>query len=67
MTVKDMIPEYKHGLDQLRQRRQELLAERRTESSFERRHCLTVRVYQLNQLIESTSAALHDMMEYDHG
>lgn len=67
MTVKDIIPEYRHDLEQLRQRRQELLAERRTESSFERRHRLTVRVYRLNRLIESTSAALHDMMEYDHG
>ena len=64
-TVREMIPEYKRNLDRLRQRRLDLLAERKLEPSFERRHSLTVRVYKLNRIIESTSAALHDMLEYD--
>ena len=63
--VREMIPEYKANLDQLHQRRLDLLAERKLEPSFERRHSLTVRVCKLNRIIESTSAALHDMLEYD--
>ena len=67
VTVKDMIPEYKHNLDQLRQRRLELLREREFEPSFEKRYKLTVRVCRLKSIIDSTEAALHDMMEYAHG
>ena len=67
MTVKDMIPEYKHNLDQLRQRRLELLEARSQEPSFEQRYKLTERIVRLNKIISSSSAALHDMMEYDHG
>lgn len=67
MTVKDMIPEYKRNLDRLRQRRLELLEARSQEPSFEQRYKLTVRVCRLKSIIDSTEAALHDMMEYDHG
>ena len=67
MTVKDMIPEYKRNLDRLRQRRLDLLRERELEPSFEKRYKLTVRICRLNKIIASSSAALHDMMEYDHG
>lgn len=67
MTVKDMIPEYKRNLDRLRQRRLDLLQERVLEPSFEKRYKLTERIVRLNKLIASSSAALHDMMEYDHG
>ena len=67
MTVKDMIPEYKRNIDRLRQRRLDLLQERVLEPSFERRYKLTERIVRLNKLIASSSAALHDMMEYDHG
>lgn len=35
--------------------------------SFERRYKLTERIVRLNKIIASSSAALHDMMEYDHG
>jgi hypothetical protein len=67
VTVKDMIPEYKRNLDRLRQRRLDLLREREFEPSFERRYKLTERIVRLNKIIASSSAALHDMMEYDHG
>lgn len=67
MTVKDMIPEYKRNIDRLRQRRLDLLQERVLEPSFERRYKLTERIVRLNKIIASSSAALHDMMEYDHG
>ena len=67
MTVKDMIPEYKCNLDRLRQRRLDLLQERVLEPSFEKRYKLTERIVRLNKIIASSSAALHDMMEYDHG
>lgn len=67
MTVKDMIPEYKRNLDRLRQRRLDLLQERVLEPSFEKRYKLTERIVRLNKIIASSSAALHDMMEYDHG
>ena len=67
VTVKDMIPEYKRNLDRLRQRRLDLLRERELEPSFERRYKLTERIVRLNKIIASSSAALHDMMEYDHG
>lgn len=63
-TVREMIPEYEQNLDRLRQRRLDLLAERKLEPSFERRHSLTVRVYKLNRIIESTSAALRDMLDF---
>ena len=67
MTVKDMRPEYKRNLDRLRQRRLDLLRERVLEPSFEKRYKLTERIVRLNKIIASSSAALHDMMEYDHG
>ena len=67
MTVKDMIPEYKRNLDRLRQRRLDLLRERVLAPSFEKRYKLTERIVRLNKIIASSSAALHDMMEYDHG
>lgn len=67
MTVKDMIPEYKRNIDRLRQRRLDLLQERVLEPSFEKRYKLTERIVRLNKIIASSSAALHDMMEYDHG
>ena len=67
MTVKDMIPEYKRNIDRLRQRRLDLLRERVLEPSFEKRYKLTERIVRLNKIIASSSAALHDMMEYDHG
>ncbi|RHV77232.1 hypothetical protein DXB06_01365 [Butyricicoccus sp. OF13-6] len=66
-TVREMIPEYKRNLDRLRQRRLDLLREREFEPSFERRYKLTERIVRLNKIIASSSAALHDMMEYDHG
>lgn len=66
-TVREMIPEYKRNLDRLRQRRLDLLRERVLEPSFERRFKLTERIVRLNKIIASSSAALHDMMEYDHG
>ncbi|MEF2732755.1 MAG: hypothetical protein U0N41_07035 [Agathobaculum butyriciproducens] len=66
-TVREMIPEYKRNLDRLRQRRLDLLRERVLEPSFEKRYKLTVRVCRLKSIIDSTEAALHDMMEYDHG
>ena len=66
-TVREMIPEYKRNLDRLRQRRLDLLREREFEPSFERRYKLTERIVRLNKIIVSSSAALHDMMEYDHG
>ena len=66
-TVREMIPEYNANLDRLRQRRQELLQERELEPSFEKRYKLTERIVRLNKIIASSSAALHDMMEYDHG
>ena len=44
-----------------------LLRERELEPSFERRYKLTERIVRLNKIIASSSAALHDMMEYDHG
>ena len=65
-TVREMIPEYKRNLDRLRQRRLDL-REREFEPSFERRYKLTERIVRLNKIIASSSAALHDMMEYDHG
>ena len=67
VTVKDMIPEYKRNLDRLRQRRLDLLREREFEPSFEKRYKLTERIVRLNKIIASSAAALHDMMEYDHG
>lgn len=67
MTVKDMIPEYKRNLDRLRQRRLDLLQERALEPSFEKRYKLNERIVRLNKIIASSSAALHDMMEYNHG
>ena len=66
-TVREMIPEYKRNLDRLRQRRLDLLREREFEPSFERRYKLTERIVRLNKIIASSSAALHDMMEYDNG
>ena len=66
-TVREMIPEYKRNLDRLRQRRLDLLREREFEPSFESRYKLTERIVRLNKIIASSSAALHDMMEYDHG
>ena len=66
-TVREMIPEYKRNLDRLRQRRLDLLQEREFEPSFERRYKLTERIVRLNKIIASSSAALHDMMEYAHG
>lgn len=67
MTVKDMIPEYKRNLDRLRQRRLDLPQERALEPSFEKRYKLNERIVRLNKIIASSSAALHDMMEYNHG
>lgn len=66
-TVREMIPEYKRNLDRLRERRQELIEERKDEPSFEQRYRLTERIVRINKIIASSSAALHDMMEYDHG
>ena len=66
-TVREMIPEYKRNLDRLRQRRLDLLREREFEPSFEKRYKLSERIAWLNKIIASSSAALHDMMEYDHG
>ena len=62
-----MIPEYKRNLDRLRQRRLDLLQERALEPSFEKRYKLNERIVRLNKIIASSSAALHDMMEYNHG
>lgn len=66
-TVREMIPEYKRNLDRLRERRQELIEERKDEPSFEQRYRLTERIFRINKIIASTALALHDMMEYDHG
>lgn len=63
-TVREMIPEYKANLDRLRERRIELLEERKNEPSFERRHKLTERIALLEKIIDSTAAALREMMAY---
>lgn len=64
-TMREMIPEYKANIEQLRRRRSELLRERELEPSFEKRYKLTVRAFRLKCIIDSTNAALHDMLEYD--
>ncbi len=63
-TVCEMIPEYNANLDRLRERRLELLEERKNEPSFERRHKLTERIVLLEKIIDSTAAALREMMAY---
>ena len=64
-TVSEMIPDVERDLDRLRQRRLELLQERELEPRFERRHKLTVRIYKIGRIIETTSAALREMLEYE--
>lgn len=64
-TVREMIPEYKANIEQLRRRRSELLRERELDPSFEKRYKLTVRICRLKSIITSTESALHDMLEYD--
>lgn len=63
-TVCEMIPEYNANLDRLCERRLELLEERKNEPSFERRHKLTERIVLLEKIIDSTAAALREMMAY---
>ena len=63
-TVCEMIPEYNANLDRLRERRLELLEERKNEPSLERRHKLTERIVLLEKIIDSTAAALREMMAY---
>ena len=63
-TIAEMIPEYETCLDAMRTRRADLLRRRETETSFEARHKLSVRIIRLDAMIASTSAALAEMMRY---